>query len=65
MTTVFATPAELKAAEEQHVGYSDWLEITQDRVQSQISSLLLFMTPMRGCPEGTPFGYAKLAKPGA
>jgi acyl dehydratase len=32
MTTVFETPAELKAAEGQHLGYSDWLEITQDRI---------------------------------
>jgi acyl dehydratase len=32
MTTIFSTPAELKAAEGQHLGYSDWLEITQDRI---------------------------------
>ena len=32
MTTVFGTPAELKAAEGNHLGYSDWLEITQDRI---------------------------------
>ena len=32
MTTVFETPAKLKAAEGQHLGYSDWLEITQDRI---------------------------------
>ena len=32
MTTVFGTPAELKAAEGKHLGYSDWLEITQDRI---------------------------------
>jgi len=32
MTTVFETPAALKAAEGQHLGYSDWLEITQDRI---------------------------------
>lgn len=32
MTTVFETPAELKAAEGKHLGYSDWLEITQDRI---------------------------------
>ena len=32
MTTVFATPAELKASEGKHLGYSDWLEITQDRI---------------------------------
>ena len=32
MTTVFETPATLKAAEGQHLGYSDWLEITQDRI---------------------------------
>ena len=32
MTTVFGTPAELKAAEGTHLGYSDWLEITQDRI---------------------------------
>ena len=32
MTTVFGTPADLKAAEGNHLGYSDWLEITQDRI---------------------------------
>ena len=32
MTTVFGAPAELKAAEGNHLGYSDWLEITQDRI---------------------------------
>ena len=32
MTTVFGTPAELSAAEGKHLGYSDWLEITQDRI---------------------------------
>jgi acyl dehydratase len=32
MTSVFETPAELKTAEGKHLGYSDWLEITQDRI---------------------------------
>ena len=32
MTTVFKTPAELSAAEGKHLGYSDWIEITQDRI---------------------------------
>jgi acyl dehydratase len=32
MATVFETPAELKAAVGKHLGYSDWLEITQDRI---------------------------------
>jgi len=32
MATVFNTPAELKNAVGQHLGYSDWLEITQDRI---------------------------------
>jgi acyl dehydratase len=32
MTTVFGTPADLKAAEGNHLGYSDWLEISQDRI---------------------------------
>jgi acyl dehydratase len=32
MATVFNTPADLKSAEGQHLGYSDWLEITQDRI---------------------------------
>ncbi len=32
MTTVFEAPHELKAAEGQHLGYSEWLEITQDRI---------------------------------
>ena len=35
MTTVFATPAELKAAEGQHLGYSDWIEITQERMRAR------------------------------
>ena len=32
MTTVFETPGALKASEGKHLGYSDWLEITQDRI---------------------------------
>ncbi len=32
MATVFETPAELKAAVGKHLGYSDWLEISQDRI---------------------------------
>jgi acyl dehydratase len=32
MTTVFETPQELEKAVGQHLGYSDWLEITQDRI---------------------------------
>ena len=32
MATVFQTPAELKKAVGQHLGYSDWLEISQDRI---------------------------------
>ena len=32
MATVFETPAELRAAVGKHLGYSDWLEITQDRI---------------------------------
>jgi acyl dehydratase len=32
MATVFNTPADLKSSEGQHLGYSDWLEITQDRI---------------------------------
>ena len=32
MATVFKTPADLKSAEGQHLGYSDWLEINQDRI---------------------------------
>ena len=32
MTTVFETPSALKASEGKHLGYSDWLEITQDRI---------------------------------
>ena len=32
MATVFKTPAELKAAVGRHLGTSDWLEITQDRI---------------------------------
>lgn len=32
MATVFKTPAELKTAVGQHLGHSDWLEITQARI---------------------------------
>jgi acyl dehydratase len=32
MTTVFKTPADLEAAVGQHLGYSDWLEIDQARI---------------------------------
>ena len=32
MATVFETPAELRAAVGKHLGYSDWLEISQDRI---------------------------------
>jgi acyl dehydratase len=32
MATVFNTPADLKSAEGQHLGYSDWLEIDQARI---------------------------------
>jgi acyl dehydratase len=32
MATVFANPAELKSAVGRHLGYSDWLEITQPRI---------------------------------
>ncbi len=32
MTTVFNTPADLNRAVDQHLGYSDWLTITQERI---------------------------------
>jgi acyl dehydratase len=32
MPTVFSTPAELKTAVGQHLGYSEWLTITQERI---------------------------------
>jgi len=32
MATVFETPADLESAVGKHLGYSDWLEITQDRI---------------------------------
>ena len=32
MPTVFNTPADLKSAVGQHLGYSDWLAITQERI---------------------------------
>ncbi len=32
MATVFETPADLKPAVGQHLGYSDWLEISQERI---------------------------------
>ena len=34
MATVFKTPADLKQSEGQHLGYSDWLEIKQDRINT-------------------------------
>ncbi|UCE85605.1 MAG: MaoC family dehydratase [Deltaproteobacteria bacterium] len=32
MTTVFEAPQDLETAVGRHLGYSDWLEITQDRI---------------------------------
>lgn len=32
MPTVFQTPADLKGAVGRHLGYSEWLEMTQDRI---------------------------------
>ncbi len=32
MATVFESPADLESAVGTHLGYSDWLEITQDRI---------------------------------
>jgi acyl dehydratase len=32
MTTTFETPTELKSAVGQHLGFSDWIQITQDRI---------------------------------
>jgi acyl dehydratase len=32
MATIFKTPADLKTAMGQHLGYSDWLEIKQERI---------------------------------
>jgi acyl dehydratase len=32
MATVFNTPADLKSAVGQHLGYSEWLAITQERI---------------------------------
>jgi acyl dehydratase len=32
MPTIFETPAELQKAVGQHLGYSEWLEISQDRI---------------------------------
>lgn len=34
MTTVFQSPAELRTAVGRHLGHSDWLEITQERVNT-------------------------------
>jgi acyl dehydratase len=34
MATVFKTPADLKTAVGQHLGYSDWLKIEQDRINT-------------------------------
>ncbi len=32
MARIFKTPAELKSALGEHLGYSEWLEMTQDRI---------------------------------
>ncbi len=32
MARIFKTPAELKSALGEHLGYSDWMEMTQDRI---------------------------------
>jgi acyl dehydratase len=32
MATIFETPADLRSAVGQHLGHSDWIEITQDRI---------------------------------
>ncbi len=32
MATTFETPAELEGAVGQHLGFSDWIQITQDRI---------------------------------
>ncbi len=32
MPRIFKTPAELKSALGEHLGYSEWLEMTQDRI---------------------------------
>jgi len=32
MSTVFQSPAELRAAVGKHLGHSDWLEVTQERI---------------------------------
>ena len=34
MATVFQTPADLLKAVGQHLGYSDWVEITQERINT-------------------------------
>ena len=34
MTKIFDTPLDLKASEGYHLGYSDWLEITQERINT-------------------------------
>jgi acyl dehydratase len=34
MATVFKTPGDLKKSEGQHLGYSDWLTIEQDRINT-------------------------------
>ncbi len=34
MASVFKTPGDLKSAVGRHLGYSDWLEVTQDRIDT-------------------------------
>ena len=34
MATTFKTPADLKTAVGKHLGYSDWLKIDQDRINT-------------------------------
>ena len=58
MATVFKTPADLKSAVGQHLGYSEWLTITQERINQFAEATgdhqWIHVDPVRA--KGGPFG---------
>ena len=58
MATVFKTPADLKSAVGQHLGYSEWLTITQERINQFADATgdhqWIHVDPVRA--KGGPFG---------
>jgi len=58
MATTFETPAELEGAVGQHLGFSDWIQITQDRIDKFAEATgdhqWIHTDPVRA--KGGPFG---------